>query len=48
MTPYRHSHFFCPPILGERLTGLALTGMALIILGLVISEGRLPLRRKKA
>ena len=35
-------------LLGERLTGLALTGMALIILGLVISEGRLPLRRKKA
>lgn len=32
----------------SRLTGLALTGMALIILGLVISEGRLPLRRKKA
>lgn len=35
-------------LLGERLTSLALTGMALIILGLVISEGRLPLRRKKA
>ena len=35
-------------LLGERLTGLALTGMALIILGLVISEGRLPLRRPKA
>lgn len=35
-------------LLGERLTGLALTGMTLIILGLVISEGRLPLRRKKA
>ena len=35
-------------LLGERLTGLALTGMALIILGLVISEGRLPLHRKKA
>lgn len=35
-------------LLGERLAGLALTGMALIILGLVISEGRLPLRRKKA
>lgn len=35
-------------LLGERLTGLALTGMALIILGLVISEGRLPLRRKKS
>ena len=35
-------------LLGEHLTGLALTGMVLIILGLVISEGRLPLRRKKA